>query len=115
MPPFAEIHDLPEPFVGVGELALVDDDARLGLPGGQLVANPIPAEAEIPREVIVPHIEAALAEADAQGIATKAVTPFLLQRLFEMTGGRSLEANIALVLANARLAAGIAVALGGAK
>jgi pseudouridine-5'-phosphate glycosidase len=85
--------------------------ALLGLPGGQLVANPIPPEAEIPRPEITPFIEAALAEAGAQGIAAKAVTPFLLQRLFEMTAGRSLEANIALVLNNARLAAAIARAL----
>ena len=82
--------------------------AALGVPGGQLVANPIPAEAEIPRAVITPVIEQALAEAEAQGIAAKAVTPFLLQRIFELTGGRSLEANIALVLNNARLAAAIA-------
>jgi pseudouridylate synthase len=83
----------------------------LGLAGGQLVANPIPAEAEIPQSVILPHIEAALAEAAAQGIAAKAVTPFLLQRIFELTDGRSLAANIALVLNNARLAAAIAGAL----
>jgi pseudouridylate synthase len=85
--------------------------AALGLPGGQLVANPIPAEAEIARDVIGPVIEAALAEAQAQGIAAKAVTPFLLQRIFELTEGRSLAANIALVLNNARLGAAIAVAL----
>lgn len=85
--------------------------AALGLPGGQLVANPIPAEAEIARDVIGPVIEAALAEAQAQGIAAKAVTPFLLQRIFELTDGRSLAANIALVLNNARLGAAIAVAL----
>lgn len=85
--------------------------AKLGLPGGQLVANPIPAEAEIAREVIGPVIEAALAEAQAQGIAAKAVTPFLLQRIFELTEGRSLVANIALVLNNARLGAAIAVAM----
>ncbi len=99
----------------------LDDPARiaaahrmrraLGLPGGQLVANPIPEAAEIPREVIVPHIEAALAEAARAGIAAKEVTPFLLDRLFTLTGGRSLDANIALVLSNARLAAGIAQAL----
>ncbi len=82
--------------------------ARLGLPGGQLVANPIPAAAEIPREVITPFIAQALAEATARGIAAKAVTPFLLARIFELTAGRSLEANIALVLNNARLAAEIA-------
>ncbi|MBD3802186.1 MAG: pseudouridine-5'-phosphate glycosidase [Thioclava sp.] len=82
--------------------------ASLGLPGGQLIANPIPAEAEIAREEIVPVIEEALAEADARRIAAKSVTPFLLSRIFELTGGRSLEANIALVLNNARLAAAIA-------
>ncbi len=81
---------------------------RLGLPGGQLVANPIPAGAEIPRAEIDPAIETALAEAEAQGIAAKAVTPFLLDRILELTGGRSLEANIALVLSNARLGAAIA-------
>jgi pseudouridine-5'-phosphate glycosidase len=82
--------------------------ARLGLPGGQLVANPIPVSAEISRAEITPHIETALAEAEAQGIAAKAVTPFLLQRIFELTQGRSLTANIELVLNNARLAAAIA-------
>ena len=81
---------------------------RLGLPGGQLVANPIPVSAEIPRAEIMPHIEAALAEAEAKGIAAKAVTPFLLQRIFELTEGRSLAANIELVLNNARLGAAIA-------
>jgi pseudouridine-5'-phosphate glycosidase len=82
--------------------------ARLGLAGGQLVANPIPAEAEIPRDEIMPHVEAALAEAEAKGIAAKAVTPYLLQRIFELTAGRSLQSNIALVLSNARLGAAIA-------
>ena len=76
--------------------------------GGQLIANPIPVDAEISRAEITPHIEAALAEAEARGIAAKAVTPFLLQRIFELTSGRSLTANIALVLNNARLAAAIA-------
>ncbi len=85
--------------------------AVLGLPGGQLVANPVPPADEIPRAVILPQIEAALAEAAAQGIAAKAVTPFLLQRIFDLTEGRSLQANIALVLSNARLAARIARAL----
>ncbi len=82
--------------------------ARLGLPGGQLVANPIPVEAEIPRAEIMPHIEAALAEAATNCIAAKAVTPILLQRIFELTEGRSLASNIALVLNNARLGAAIA-------
>ena len=82
--------------------------ARLGLPGGQLVANPIPAEAEISRETLAPAIEQALSEAETRGIAAKDVTPFLLQRIYELTEGRSLTANIALVLNNARLAAQIA-------
>ena len=82
---------------------------RLGLNGGQLIANPIPAADEIPREIINPFIEAALAEAQGRGISAKAVTPFLLQRIFELTEGRSLTANIALVLNNVRLAAEIAI------
>ncbi|MCZ4260236.1 pseudouridine-5'-phosphate glycosidase [Limimaricola sp. G21655-S1] len=86
--------------------------AAMGLEGGQLVANPIPSEAEIPAEELRPVIEQALSEAEAQGIAAKAVTPFLLGRIFELTDGRSLEANIALVLNNARLGTAIAVALG---
>jgi pseudouridine-5'-phosphate glycosidase len=85
--------------------------ARLGLPGGQLVANPIPAADEIPQAVIGPVIAQALAEAAAQGIAAKAVTPFLLDRIFTLTEGRALTANIALVLNNARLGAQIAKAL----
>ena len=82
--------------------------AALGLNGGQLVANPIPEAHEIAREEIDPIIAAALSEAARQGITGKAVTPFLLQRIFELTQGRSLTANIALVLNNARLAAAIA-------
>ena len=84
---------------------------RLGLKGGQLIANPIPPEAEIARDQIMPVIEQALSEAEAQGVAAKEVTPFLLQRIFELTGGRSLQSNIALVLNNARLASQIAIAM----
>ncbi|MFW8593044.1 pseudouridine-5'-phosphate glycosidase [Cribrihabitans neustonicus] len=80
----------------------------MALPGGQLIANPIPAADEIPAEDLAPVIAQAQTEADAQGIAGKNVTPFLLQRIFELTGGRSLTANIALVRNNARLAAKIA-------
>lgn len=85
--------------------------AALGLPGGQLVANPIPAADEIEAETLAPVIAAALAEAEAQKIAAKSVTPFLLSRIFELTEGRSLSANIALVRNNARLGAQIACAL----
>ncbi|WP_417208827.1 pseudouridine-5'-phosphate glycosidase [Antarctobacter sp.] len=85
--------------------------ARLGLPGGQLIANPIPAEAEIPRATLAPIIAEATRDAQTHGIAGKALTPYLLQRIYELSEGRSLEANIALVLNNARLAAAIALEL----
>ena len=85
--------------------------ASLGLPGGQLVANPVPLEAEISSVEMAPVIAQAQREAAEQGVAGKAVTPFLLARIFELTQGRSLETNIALVLNNARLAAAIATAL----
>jgi len=78
------------------------------LPGGQLVANPIPTDEQIPAEELAPIIAQAQSEADALGVTGKDVTPFLLQRIFELTEGRSLEANIALVRNNARLAAEIA-------
>ena len=82
----------------------------MDLKGGIVVANPIPSEAEIPATEIAPTIEAAIAEAKAQNIIGKNVTPFLLKRLAEITQGRSLAANIALVKNNAKLAAEIAVA-----
>ena len=85
--------------------------ALLGLPGGQLVANPIPAQDEIPAADLAPIIARAQADADQQGISGKAVTPFLLQRIFELTEGRSLTANIALVRNNAQLASKISAAL----
>jgi pseudouridine-5'-phosphate glycosidase len=88
---------------------------RLGLPGGQLVANPIPLDDEIPLPQITPMIEQALAEAAAQNIAAKSVTPFLLDRIFTLTEGRSLTANIALVRNNARLGAQIAVEIAKAR
>ncbi len=83
----------------------------LGLRGGQLVANPIPEADEIPAPELASAIAAATAEAEAQGVTGKQVTPFLLGRIFELTEGRSLTANIALVRNNARLAAAIAAAL----
>lgn len=85
--------------------------AAMGLPGGQLVANPIPAEAEISRETLAPVIAAALDAAEAQNIAAKQVTPFLLDHIFKATEGASLTANIALVCNNAALAARIAAKL----
>lgn len=85
--------------------------AALGLPGGQLIANPVPRDTEIPQAQIEPVIAQALQEAKGQNITAKAVTPFLLQRIFELTEGRSLVTNIALVRNNAKLAAQIACAL----
>jgi pseudouridine-5'-phosphate glycosidase len=89
--------------------------ARLGLPGGQLIANPIPEQDEIDPAVLAPIIERAIETAAAQNIAAKDVTPFLLQRIFELTDGQSLTANIALVMNNARLGAEIAVELSTAR
>jgi len=87
----------------------------LGLPGGQLVANPIPEDAEIPANVLEPLIDKATRAAAKDGVTGKDVTPFLLQKIFELSDGASLAANIALVRNNAKLAAGIARALGTAS
>ncbi|MEM9788661.1 MAG: pseudouridine-5'-phosphate glycosidase [Pseudomonadota bacterium] len=84
----------------------------MGLAGGQFVANPIPLNDQIPADTLAPIIDQVLAEANAQNISAKAVTPFLLSRIFDLTQGRSLTANIALVRNNARLAAQIAIAMG---
>lgn len=96
----------------VGALAaLVGAQQRLGLGQGIVIANPIPeADALDPAEIDA-RIAEAIAEAESEGIVRKAVTPYLLARIFELTGGRSLAANIALVRNNARLAAELAVAL----
>ena len=85
---------------------------QLGLPGGQLVANPIPVDEEIPARELSTIIARAIEDAADEGIAGKAVTPFLLARIFDLTGGASLDANIALVLNNARLGARIATEIG---
>jgi pseudouridylate synthase len=83
----------------------------LGLESGMLVANPIPAAAEIPHDVMTTVIESAVAQACRESIGGKQLTPWLLERIYQLTQGRSLEANIALVRDNARLAAAIAKAL----
>ncbi len=80
----------------------------MALAGGQLVANPIPESAEIPVQVLNPIIETAIQDAGAAEISGKEVTPYLLDRVLALTEGRSLEANIALILNNAALAAEIA-------
>ncbi len=79
--------------------------------GGILVANPVPADDEIARSEMAVHIDQATREAAAEGVSGKEVTPWLLARLVDLTGGRSLATNIALVENNAALAGRIAVAL----
>ena len=78
---------------------------EMGLRGGMLVTNPIPEEFSMPADVINQAIDQALAEADRLGIHGKEITPYLLDKIQQLTGGDSLEANIQLVLNNARLAA----------
>ena len=82
-----------------------------GLQSAVLVANPIPEAAAIPKSAMEPHIAQAAEEARAQGIRGKAVTPFLLSRINELTGGEALRANLALLLSNAQLAAEVAIAM----
>lgn len=83
----------------------------VGLKGGMLVTNPIPEEYSMDPAVINKAIEEALREADAKGVKGKEVTPFLLARIKDITGGDSLASNIQLVLNNARLAAATAKCL----
>jgi pseudouridylate synthase len=80
-------------------------------PGGLLIANPVPEDQALEEAMIEGRIAEAVAEAKEQGVAKKEATPFLLKRVVELTGGRSLEANIALIKANATLAAQAAVEL----
>ncbi len=82
----------------------------LGLTAGFVIANPIPPAYELPRERVESAIAEALAAATARGIAGKAVTPFLLERVNALTEGASLDSNVELVRSNARLAAAIAAA-----
>ena len=96
---------------GAGELvAFLEARERLGLDGGVLVARPVDEADEIPSAEMGGHIETALAEAEAAGVRGKDVTPWLLSRVVELTRGRSLATNRALIVGNARLAGEIAVA-----
>jgi pseudouridine-5'-phosphate glycosidase len=85
----------------------------LGLPQGILVANPVPAEWEIPRAAMDAWIGRAVTDLESREIRGKAVTPFLLSRILELSGGVSLETNVRLFHHNVRLACGIASALTG--
>ncbi|MFT4264529.1 MAG: pseudouridine-5'-phosphate glycosidase [Nocardioides sp.] len=88
-----------------------DGPTGLGLPGGVVIANPIPVADEIPADEIGAIIDQALAAADAEGVRGKDITPYLLAKIVELTGGASLTANIALVKSNAAFGAAVAVAL----
>ncbi|MCA1899587.1 MAG: pseudouridine-5'-phosphate glycosidase [Chloroflexi bacterium] len=88
---------------------------ELGMKGGVLVANPIPAADAIPAAEMEPFIAQASAEALERGIHGQKLTPFLLERISELTKGKSLKANLALLLNNASLAAQIASELTGKK
>jgi pseudouridine-5'-phosphate glycosidase len=83
----------------------------LGFQQGLLVANPVPKEHEIPRATMEEYLSTALAELDQTGVTGKRVTPFLLSRVLELSGGKSLDSNIELLFNNVRLACGIALCL----
>jgi pseudouridine-5'-phosphate glycosidase len=85
--------------------------ATLGMDNGIIVANPIPDDHALDAQEIEAHIARAVKEADQQGVTRKNLTPFLLQRIFELTEGRSLKANIELVFNNARVASLLALAV----
>ena len=91
--------------------ALIRARRQLGMQSGLLVCVPIPLEAELPAPLVEPAIQQALREAEQREIRGKAISPFLLARVSELTGEASLRANMALLENNAQVAAQIAVAL----
>jgi pseudouridine-5'-phosphate glycosidase len=93
------------------QAAFIHTKWRLGLKGGVVVGNPLPEAAAMPKAEIDAITGQALREAAANGVSGKAVTPYLLARIKELTGGRSLAANIALVKNNARAGAALAKAM----
>ncbi|WP_270886170.1 pseudouridine-5'-phosphate glycosidase [Pedococcus sp. 5OH_020] len=104
-------HPAPLRADSAGELAAMMSAKwdGLGLEGAIVVANPVPAADEIPAGEIGALIDQALSESVERGVHGKDITPFLLGRIVELTGGRSLETNISLVRDNARLGASLAV------
>jgi pseudouridine-5'-phosphate glycosidase len=88
--------------------ALIRTQWGMGLRSGVLVCVPCPEEVAIPAEVVEPVLRAALQQAEAESVRGKQVTPFLLSRLAELTGGTTLRANLALLRNNARVAADLA-------
>lgn len=87
---------------------LLKSQWELGLQSGAVIANPVPAEHQLDASIMEEAIANALADAERQGVKGKAITPFLLARIEQLTGGQSLAANIELVCNNARLAGEVA-------
>jgi pseudouridine-5'-phosphate glycosidase len=105
-------HKVDHRFDTPGELAeVIHAQRRLRLDTGIVIANPIPVEHALPEPAMEAAIAAACRDAEAAGVFGKALTPFLLTRVNDVSGGRSLAANIALVKNNAALAARVAVEL----
>jgi len=102
---------IPEIQSGDAIAEIYKEKEQLSLKSAILVANPIPKEYEIEREEADRWISQALMECHKKGIYGKEVTPFLLSRIVELSGGKSLEANIHLVKSNAKVASKIAIAL----
>ena len=90
---------------------MVSAHREMNLPGAIVLAQAVDAAVGVPRDEMDGAIAGALAEAESRGIAGKAITPFLLDFVREATSGRSLAANRALIVANARLAAEVGVTL----
>jgi pseudouridine-5'-phosphate glycosidase len=84
---------------------------QLGMGTGVVIANPIPAEHELPRAEYEAALARSLADAEEMKVRGRLLTPFLLDRLAELTGGGTVAANLALLRSNARVAAELAVAL----
>jgi pseudouridylate synthase len=104
-------HKVDHRFDSVEDIAkVVALQVELGM-GGVLIANPIPEADALDAASIEARIAEAIRGAESEGVSRKALTPFLLNRIFELTGGQSLKSNIALVENNAKVAAEIAVAL----
>jgi pseudouridine-5'-phosphate glycosidase len=91
--------------------AVIAAHLALGLPSGILVANPVPEADALDGDEIDTAIDEAVRDAERAGIARRELTPYLLGRIVELSGGRSLTANVALIRNNAQLAARTAVAL----
>jgi pseudouridylate synthase len=113
---FARSSGIPSPAVAadVGAAAeIVAAHLGLGLGSGVLVCVPVPADVALPDDVARDAVERAVADAEAAGVVGPALTPWLLARIAELTEGRSVPANTALIVNNARVAASLAASLVG--